>query len=219
MPHDQPKPGAAHFAAKRDWPGYYDAVAGKGPRETLVDALDRFDAEGLPDAPLAIDLGCGEGRDTVELLKRGWRVLAIDAEQDAFSRLYARPDLCHRDDLRTAVAPFETTPFEPALLVNASFALPFCPPEHFADLWKRLVDAVLPGGRFAGQLFGERDTWAAIPDRTHHTRAQVEALLAPFEIERLDEEERDGEDAMHNAKHWHIFHVVARKPRPDPPNH
>jgi hypothetical protein len=44
-------------------------------------------------------------------------------------------------------------------------------------------------------------------------------MLAPFEIERLDEEERDGEDALHNAKHWHFFNIVARKPREADPNH
>ena len=31
----------------------------------------------------AVDLGCGSGADTIALLKRRWRVLAIDGEAEA----------------------------------------------------------------------------------------------------------------------------------------
>lgn len=46
---------------------------------------------------------------------------------------------------------------------------------------------------------------------TFHTREQVLALLAGLDVEQLDEEERDGE-AVSGPKHWHAFHVVARRP-------
>jgi SAM-dependent methyltransferase len=211
MPTPPAKPGAAASAAARDWPAYFDAVAGKPARDTLLDALKRFDAEGLPANALAIDLGCGEGRDTAELLRRGWRVHAIDAEQEAFDRLHGRPDLTHADRLEVVIAPFELIELPRAQLVNASFALPFCPPEQFDALWSKVIAAIPGGGRFAGQFFGERDGWASLSERTHHTRAQVERMLAPFVLEHLSEEERDGEDASGFSKHWHIFHVVARK--------
>jgi hypothetical protein len=101
-------------------------------------------------------------------------------------------------------------------LVNASFAIPFCRPSDFPGLWSRIVAAVRPGGRFAGQFFGDRDTWASLPGRTHHSREEVLALLEDFEIEVLREEEKDDPPELRNPKHWQIFHVVARKRRPDP---
>src|SRR5258708_38245889 len=72
-----------------DWREYSDRMAGRPPRQTLLAALERFggDASGRS----AVDLGCGEGRDTIALLRRGWRVLAIDAEAAAIARLVARP--------------------------------------------------------------------------------------------------------------------------------
>ncbi|MGQ9869558.1 hypothetical protein [Leptodesmis sp.] len=42
---------------------------------------------------VAVDLGCGDGRDTVELLRRDWQVLAIDGEPQAIARLLERPDI------------------------------------------------------------------------------------------------------------------------------
>ncbi|MFG0259836.1 MAG: class I SAM-dependent methyltransferase, partial [Phycisphaerales bacterium JB041] len=74
-----------------------------------------------------------------------------------------------------------------------------------------VVDAIEPGGRVAGQLFGDRDDWAGIPDRSHQTRAEAEALLTGFDIEHFHEEEDDGKDALDNPKHWHRFDVVAVK--------
>lgn len=204
----------ASYGATRDWPGYFAATAGRPPRDTLLEALDRFEKGPEADEPRsAVDLGCGEGRDTAELLRRGWRVHAIDGHPEGIERLLAREDLDRPDRLTTEVALFETSlTIPPCDLLNASFCLPFCAPDKFDGLWAKIVAAVRPGGRFAGQLFGERDTWASIPDRSHHTRAQAESLLGAFEVESFREEERDGETSNGTAKHWHVFHIVARAP-------
>lgn len=216
-------PPAHAFAATRDWPGYFAAVAGRPPRETLLKALDRFADEGVPgeaaDAapPLAIDLGCGEGRDAVELLARGWTVVATDGHPLAIELITNRPNMPNPERLAVRMSPFESLDFDALsngrtpLLINASFALPFCEPRHFDRLWASIVDALPPGGRFTGQLFGDRDDWSTIPDRSHHTRAQVDSLLTPFDIEHFQEEERDGTDAQDHPKHWHAYHIVARK--------
>lgn len=198
--------------ASPDWGRYYDAVAGKPARDTLLLALARFPQEpAARRVRFAVDLGCGEGRDTAELLRRGWRVLAIDGDPRGIERLRTRADVPPNGYLEMQVTRLEHATWPAADLVNASFALPFCPPEHFPALWERIAGSLLPDGRFAGQLFGDRDTWATIPGRTHHTRAAVETLLQPFEVEHLDEEAQDGQTAVGTSKYWHIFHVVARK--------
>jgi hypothetical protein len=113
--------------------------------------------------------------------------------------------------LTTIVARFENTVLPPCDLVNASFALPFCAPRHLPALWARIVAAIRPGGRFAGQFFGDRDSWASRADRTHHTHDEVTTLLDGFDIELLRTEERDDPPEVRDPKHWHLFHVVARK--------
>jgi SAM-dependent methyltransferase len=191
------------------WLRYY-AAAGDAPRETLLEALALIEAEGrAPGA--AVDLGCGTGRDTLELLRRGWRVVAVDAEPAAIDALRSHPDAVeHESALETVVAQFDEVALPRAELVNASVALPFCRPPVFGAVWAAVCSSLRPGGRFCGHLFGDRDGWAPAPDMTFHSQTEVEALLDGFEIERLDEVEEDGRTAVGDAKHWHVFHVVAR---------
>ncbi|KAB8319595.1 class I SAM-dependent methyltransferase [Tolypothrix campylonemoides VB511288] len=200
------------------WSDYYNAVVGRPPRDTLLEALARFDAESLNQQEtavqqrrFAVDLGCGEGRDTVELLRRGWRVLAIDGEAEAIARLLNRSDI-NRQLLETRVVLFEDLVLPESVdLVNGSFSLPFCPPNFFPSLWEKIISSLRSGGRFCGQLFGEHDSWAIYTSMNHHTRQQIETLLQPFEIEMLQEEDHPGKTAIGEDKHWHIFHIVARK--------
>lgn len=213
-PTEEVTPTESHQFQRR-WADYYQAVAGRPPRETLLNALDRFAAEAQPTkrstVGLAVDIGCGDGRDTVELLRRQWRVLAIDGEPEAIARLRQRPDI-NRMYLETRVQRFENLVLPPEVdLINASFCLPFCPPAHFAECWEEIVIALRPGGRFCGHLFGDRDSWATYKDISYHTRQQAEALLEPFEIELFDEEEHPGTTALGEEKYWHLFNIVVRK--------
>lgn len=212
LPASSKAPVKAHeHAAKRDWPGYYDAVEGKPPRDTLLKALELFEKEPPEEPRLAVDLGCGTGRDTLELLRRGWRVFATDSSPDAFARMVPRLPTEYRDRFEHTTTPFESLEIPRARLVNASYALPFCDPDAFSRLWGRIIAALPRNGRFAGQLFGERDDWAKIPDRSHHTRAQVDTLFADFVIDSLQEVENYEAGATGELKNWHIFHIVARK--------
>lgn len=75
-------------------------------------------------------------------------------------------------------------------LVNASFALPFCAPEMFDDLWQRLCESLAEDGWFSGHFFGPNDDWASRGLTIHR---------------------RDGKTAVGTLKHWHLFEVVARR--------
>lgn len=210
-----PKPNdsqSINDVAPRKWADYYKAVANRPPRDTLLAALTNFEQD-IPNAKskTAIDLGCGDGRDTIELLRRGWNVIAIDGEQEAITRLKSRSDI-NTELLQTRIAKFENIDLQSKVdLINASFSLPFCEPKIFPELWHKIVSGLIAGGRFCGQLFGDGDSWAADSTINYHTMSDIESLLQPFEIELLNEEDCDGKTALGNEKHWHIFHIVACK--------
>lgn len=92
---------------------------------------------------LGVDIAAGEGRDALE------------------------------PGLTTVDVDFAETQGPDCDMVKASFALPFCDPVDFPGLWSRIVTAIRPGGRFAGQFFGDRDSWASFPGRTHHSPDEV----------------------------------------------
>lgn len=189
------------------WRRYYDVTRERPPRRTLLTALANF-PEGYTGR--AIDLGCGGGRDALPLLRAGWHVHAIDAQASAIAELSAAAaDFPHH--LTAAVTRFEDAVLPQADLVNSSFALPLCPPERFPGLWRTIIGALRCGGRFSGQLYGERDGWASRPGITTLSRPAVEALLAGLDIELFEEEESDGVTPRGTPKHWHIFHLMVRK--------
>lgn len=194
-----------------DWNVYFARTENRPPRRTLMHALDAFAAEDGPDERRALDLGCGSGRDTLEILRRGWRVVAIDRQPDALTRLVARtpPEMAAR--LETRAASLQDVALPSADLVNASFVLFTLAPDDFGRVWRRMRAALRPGGRLACQLLGPRDSWVAAGRVMGHDRGTVLELSVGLGVELLLEEENDGETPRGGRKHWHVWHVVARR--------
>ena len=191
------------------WGAYYEQLKDRPPRKSLVRALDLVGAP--PADATAVDLGCGNGRDVVELLRRGWNVVAVDAEPEALKQLAER-HLPNGDRITPVLSRFEDVPLPiGCLLVNSSFAMPLCEPQKFHELWQRIRDALPAGGRFSGQWYGPRDSWLGRPGMTFVSREEAERLLHGFEPELFEEEESDGKTPRGKPHHWHIFHIVARK--------
>ena len=187
-------------------------IKGRPPRETLRFALNRFKLEpGRKASRRAVDLGCGDGRDTMEILQRGWQAIAIDGSPDAIERLVRRPGI-NPTNLTTQIQTFESLVLPANIdLLNAGFCLQFYPQVRFPKLWEKLVGCLRAGGRFSGQLFGDRDSWAQYSSMNFHTRHEVEELLAGFVLEFFKEEEHSDRAILGEEKHWHTFEIVARK--------
>ena len=192
------------------WAAYYAKLTDRPPRHTATFAARRFKEPGY-----AVDLGCGAGRDALPLLAQAWRVLAIDKEPDAIAALLAATPPSLREKLETCNAQFEDAEWDGPDLIISSFALPLTPKPAFPALWAKIWTSLKPGGRFAGQIYGERDTWAREggPDGLiAFSRAECLNLLDGQRIEVFEEEEHPGLTPRGRSKHWHIFHIVAQKP-------
>jgi trans-aconitate methyltransferase len=173
-------------------------------------AIERCGSPGLGQELHAIDLGYGDGTETLHLLQQGWSVLAIDAEQSACDLLLTRTpkDLLPR--LKMKISCFEEVDLPPADLVYAGFSLPFCRPQHFPMIWEKITASLKPSGRFAGDFFGIKDSWSKREDMTFLTQAHIERMFLDLEVELIEERDEDGQAAS-GPKHWHVFSVIAKK--------
>ncbi len=204
------------------WADYYAVTVDRPPWQTVRLAITRFreedeagvaernDAAGsLP--RLAVDLGCGAGRDTRELLRAGWRVLAVDREAGARSALGVAVEPEFRERLEVHVEDLATVRIPACNLVNASLCLPFLPPPAFRATWDRIVAALQPGGRFAAMLFGERDDSASDPEMTCPSAEAVRSSLGDLSVEYWLDREEDSQTALGEPHHFHLIEFVARK--------
>jgi SAM-dependent methyltransferase len=193
------------------WARYYAVTVERPAWETVRRAIELFDDGGPAAGRFAVDLGCGAGRDARELLRAGWRVLAIDREPGAIAALEAAtaPDL--RTSLDVQVADLADVDVPACDLVNASLCLPFLPPEAFWGTWQRILAALPIGGRFAAMVFGDRDGSAGDPDMTCPPPDEIRARLAGFAVEHWTDREEDTTTALGEPHHYHRVEFVARR--------
>lgn len=187
------------------WAHYYEYVAGRTVRDLLVTALERWC--GPPG--VALDLGCGDGTETLALLEAGWTVHAMDASPEGIART-TRLAVAHADRLTTHLRRLEDFDPPDVDLLYSGWTLPFCHPDHFEALWARLRAAVRPGGLLVVNLFGVRDDWTSQADMTFRTLQEAHDMAEGLTDLVLVESEEDGQ-SFAGPKHWHELEISGRR--------
>jgi len=190
------------------WAGFYEKTRGRPTRAPFAEAVSL--AEQRQGGPgMAADIGCGDGAETHALLKRGWRVLAVDSEPAAARFVGAEVDADDAPRLQVLTASFDVMVLPALDFAWAGMALPFSGPAGFTPAWQRILAALEPGGCFAGHFFGPNDSWATPePELAIHDAVALRALLAGFDIVVFNEREWNGPSGG-GPKHWHLFEVAA----------
>jgi SAM-dependent methyltransferase len=159
----------------------------------------------------AIEIGFGDGRETLALLETGWRVLAIDPTPAAAEVLQSQVPDAIADRLEIRSVPAEDADLPPFDLLYAGYALPFLDGDAFDRFWRAARDRLRPGGVLVVNFFGPRDSWVGREGMSFIDVEAVRRLVEGLEVLALDEEDQDGNSFL-GPKHWHVFNVVARRP-------
>ncbi len=186
------------------WSEYYQLTKDQPPSELLVQARAFVGHTGK-----ALDVGGGALKDSRYLLEQGFNVTVVD--RDPLVAQMAK-DLS-TEKLHVVIADFKDVDFgvNQYDIASAMFSLPFVSPDVFEMVFRNIQTSLIKGGIFCGQFFGVRDEWSSNANMTFHTKAQVEDLLSDMDIFSCVEKEKDGKTANGTPKHWHVFHVIARK--------
>lgn len=162
----------------------------------------------------AFDGGAGALNATKYLLSAGFaHVTALDSSPQAKNIAEELPP----ERVTFVLSRFEDFAFPEDCydLVNAEFTLPFMTRKDFAVTFPKLLGSIRRGGIFTGQLFGPHDSWnIENSGMAFHTRAEAEGFLRGFELLRVTEEDHPGTTKLGEPKHWHIFHIIARRDKP-----
>ena len=190
--------------SESNWREFVRITSAEPPWPRLVRAAGMFEGPGE-----ALDVGPGGGRDTRYLLSQGWRVTAVDASPSAAAALRRLPQQRNLQLVLSAIEDFEPASYD---LVNAQFSLPFIARAHFDATVRSLRDSVESGGILTATFFGKHDGWnVAGTELNFSTAADIERLFFGWELIELTEVDEDGHTADGAPKHWHIFHLIARR--------
>lgn len=187
-----------------DWQKYVEKTKNQAPRKLLVRALDF-----VKNKEVALDLGAGALNDSRLLQESGFKkVVALDIEGDSELIGSLDSDIFTFEESLIEDYVFPENYFD---LINAQFVLLFVDRQKIIRVINDIKKSLKQDGVFVGQLFGPNDSWANNPDISTLTREEVETQFADLEIISLEEAEKDDITALGQAKHWHIFNIIARK--------
>jgi len=186
---------------------YYTVKQNKPPSFLLKEAMGF-----VINKNKALDLGAGALQDSKFILESGFRQVVI-VDKSPLVKEYANG----LSGIDIQISHFEDFDFIPENfdLISAQWSLPFCNPIHFNRAFKDIIGSLKTGAIFTGQLFGVNDEWNANQMKkeqmTFHTKEEVYSILNGLEIIKLIEKEEDSKTALGVLKHWHVFHIIARK--------
>lgn len=190
-----------------EWSDYYQSTLSK-PLHPLFSILEPH----LPEQGKAIDFGCGVGHAVKWLVEKGWSVVAVDGHEMALEIVHSRLSGDEKALVETRLSMLEDAVVESGSydLVVAAYSLFFIESkERLAEVWDRIWDGLKPGGLLLLELLGPNDDWA--DQLLTHSREELDQLLSGWEVLHFEEAEQDGHTSQGIAKHWHVFHVIARK--------
>lgn len=209
------------FYGNPDTPFYY----GTKPTEELVTFLEETKH---PHEGEALDLGCGEGRNTLFLAQYGFHVHAIDQSSHGIQKLENYAQLHNLQNIRYSIADVSDFQLETSFYdaIIAVTILDHLNEEDGRKVASSILSALKPDGFLYIEVFTIHDPGAIQPSQSSHNEAISETAyfikhyfkeneLATWfsRLNTIRYEEIMKYDDSHGEPHYHgIARLIATKP-------
>lgn len=120
-----------------------------------------------------LDLGCGLGANSIPLLMKGWKVIAIDKQPKVINQYFKQVSDVQKSQVTIAEDDIITYKYPKDIdAVICVDVLPYLPPKELRTTLNKIFQALRPGGKFIGTLF--------FGSKEHPVKEMLEKLGAHF---------------------------------------
>ena len=154
----------------------------------------------------AIDLGCGAGNDTEFLITKGFRVTAIDSQEEVKEFLKNKNFTENKLDL--IIGDFSKVNIPKADLILANMSI-FFVKENFDLFLKSLLGKVNKKGFIVANFLGKEDEWNG--SKKTIEKDELLSYFKKFKINYFSEEKYYKDTALGKNKFWHLYTVIAQR--------
>lgn len=166
------------------------------------EVLEMFDNE----IGTAIDLGCGEGFDSIYLLENNWNVIAIDLFTESIKKNLKKLDEKYKNKLIILRQEFENLDIPKVDLILANYSISYCKKERLITMLNKVVNSIKINGRLAGIIYGENDY------RKEYINCMTEENIYSILEEKFEIEYFNEYVGINNiSKNEHFYAIIARK--------
>ena len=184
---------------------FYEKTKDERPHKNVVWFVKNQKNPGV-----AVDLGCGAGRDSILLLQNGWTVHSFDLNDNKhfffffFTEEEKKRFTFHQESHQDAVIP-------KCDLVIANFSMQYLKKEEFKAVIDKIHKSLNSGGHFLALLWGDKDPWAQdAKDQAFLSYDELKEIFKDkLNIDFSKEWQQDLEVGDGTIKHGHMISVVA----------
>lgn len=153
----------------------------------------------------AIDLGCGAGNDTEFLISKGFKVTAIDSEEQVKDILDSKN--LDKTKYEVKIGDFSKIEIPNADLILANMSL-FFVKDNFEEFLRSLLNKINPKGFIVANFLGKEDDWHG--SKTTIEKEKLLEFFKDFDINYFSEEKYYSKTALGENKFWHVYTIMAQ---------
>ena len=154
--------------------------------------------------PRALDIGAGNGRDSIFLRDQGFLVDAIDPSPESRQIIGEIEAVRY---IQSNIVGFKLEKYD---LVNASLIFPFLDRVEFEEFWMQLSESIAPQGVVCGHFFGENDWKVAAGTAWGLSKAECMDLMNQYDIKYFNEFDDQGIVQSGGKKRKHSYSFVLK---------